>query len=83
MRRLIQVFPEAADPIGASAAHYDRELEALNPLYDLLAAVRKRKEMTSEERGEAARLIGEALVAERGAISSIENALSLLYRSGQ
>ena len=83
VRELATVFPEAADPLSTAAAHYDRELESLNPLYDLLAAARKHKKITSEERAEAARLVGEAMEAERNAVADIEVALEMLPEDGQ
>jgi len=83
IRKLTQVFPEAAEPLQASATHYDQEIEALNPLYDLLVSAKKQKQITPEERAKAANLINKALIAERAAINSIENALALLTKEGQ
>lgn len=78
IRKLTKVFPEAAESLQTSATHYDQELEALNPLYDLLVSAKKQKQITSEERAKAADLINKALISERAAITSIENALALL-----
>lgn len=83
IRKLIQVFPEAADPLQASATHYDQEIEALNPLYELLESAKNQKKITSEERTQAADLISKALTAERAAIASIEEALTLLTAEDQ
>jgi hypothetical protein len=52
-------------------------------LYDLLASAKKQKQITSEERTKAADLINKALIAERAAISNIEDALALLSENGQ
>ena len=83
IRKLIQVFPESAEPLQASATHYDQELEALNPLLDLLTSAKKQKQITPAERTQAATLINKALIAERAAINSIENALALISKNGQ
>jgi hypothetical protein len=81
VRELTVIFPEAAEPLAAAATHYDRELESLNPLYDLCVAAKKNQAWSAGNRAEAGRLIGEALKADREAIASIEAALSLLNRS--
>ena len=78
LRELVTIFPEAAEPLEAAAAHYDRELESLNPLYDLCGAAQKAKAITAEDRAEAGRLIGEALKVDREAIASIEAAMALI-----
>ena len=72
MRELLTLFPDAA------AVHYDRELESLNPLYDLCAAASQRGAWEAEDRVEAGKLIGEALQADREAIASIEATLALI-----
>ena len=81
LRELVTRFPEAAEPLEAAATHYDRELESLNPLYDLCAAARESEAWTAEGRAEAARLIGEALKADLDAIANIEAALALIEGS--
>ncbi len=78
LRELVALFPDAAEPLEAAATHYDRELESLNPLYDLCAAAKKREAWTADRRVEAQRLIGEALKEEREAIEQIEAALEIL-----
>jgi hypothetical protein len=83
IRKLIPIFPEATTLLQASATHYDQELEALNPLYDLLTSAKKQNRITSEERIKASHLINKALVAERAAIANIENALALLTKEDQ
>ncbi len=81
LRELVTRFPEAAEPLEAAATHYDRELESLNPLYDLCAAARESGAWTAGGRVEAARLIGEALKADRDAIANIEAALARIEGS--
>ena len=76
MRELIAIFPKAAGPLESAATHYDRELDALNPLYDLCA--RSRETWTANDRAEVQRLIGEALKADREAVAQIEAALKIL-----
>ena len=78
LRELVTLFPDAAKPLEAAAAHYDRELESLNPLCDLCQAAGETGAWTAEGRVEAATLIGEALKADRAAIASIEAALALV-----
>ena len=81
LRELVTLLPEATEPLEAGAAHYDRELESLNPLYDLCAEARKIEAWRAEDRADASRLIGEALKADREAIASIESALALIDES--
>ena len=69
------------EPLEAAAIEYDRELESLNPLFDLCDIARERRAFTVEERVEARRLIGEALEADRKAIAQIEAALKILDKS--
>ena len=78
LRELLDLFPEAAGPIGEAAAHYDREVAVLKSLHDLFEAGRENDGFTAEGRAEAGRLIGEALQVEREAISGIEAALAVL-----
>lgn len=81
VRELVDVFPDAADPLEAAAAHYDRELESLQPLYDLFDAEQEKETFTAEDRAEAGRLISEALMADRDAVARIEAALEILDAS--
>jgi hypothetical protein len=81
LREFVTLLPEATEPLEAGAAHYDRELESLNPLYDLCAEARKIEAWRAEDRADASRLIGEALKADREAIASIESALALIDES--
>ena len=78
MRELVSLLPEAADPLQAAANHYDRELESLNPLYDLCATAKSSGAWTEGNRTEAGKLIVEALKADREAIASIQAVLALL-----
>ena len=78
LRELFTIFPEATESLEAAAAHYDCESDSLNPLYELCAAAREREAWTNEERASAGALIGEALKADRDAITEIETALSLI-----
>ena len=80
-RELVTVFPEAKDPLEAAATQYDREVAALEPLYDLLETARDREAITSSQRAEARRLIGEALAADRAAVARIEAVLAVLPAS--
>ena len=82
LRELVTYFPEAAGSLNAAAAHYDRELQSLNTLYDLCAASKERGEFNAGNREEAQRLIGEALKEDREAIARIEAALALIDGSG-
>lgn len=76
MRELVAIFPKAAGPLELAATHYNRELDSLNPLYDLCA--RSRETWTANDRAEVQRLIGEALKADREAVAQIEAALKIL-----
>ncbi len=78
LRELVPLFSEAAEPLEAAAAHYDREMESLNPLHELCDAACKREAWTSESRAESRRAIGAALEVEQMAIASIEAALAIL-----
>ena len=78
LRELRALFPAAAESLGEAATEYDRELEALEPLHDLISAARAVNGFTAEDRSEASRLIGAALQAERAAVSKIETALALV-----
>jgi len=78
LREIRTFFPAAAESLGETAAEYERELEALEPLHDLITAARAVGKFTAGDRTEAGRLIGAALQAERAAISKIETALALV-----
>ncbi|MBT3211404.1 MAG: hypothetical protein HN345_05260 [Planctomycetaceae bacterium] len=78
LRELVAIFPKAAEPLKAGAAHYDREQKKVHLLSQLFSKVGERESMTKEERANAAKLITEALEAERAAIEQIEGALAML-----
>ena len=81
MRELTRLLPEAAEKLQAAAADYDREHQALVQLSALVEAAHGRGAYTADERAEARRLIGEALEADRAAVSRIEAALAILDES--
>ena len=81
MRELAGLLPEAAEPLGAAAADYDREHRALVELSALVDSTHQRGEYTAGELTEARRLIAEALEADRAAVSRIEAALAILDES--
>ncbi len=78
MRELTGLLPEAAGPLEAAAADYDRENQALVALSTLVDAAHGRGEYTDGELAEARRLIAEALEADRAAVSRIQAALAIL-----
>lgn len=78
LRELCSIFPEAAEQLGAAAAHYDREMDSLNPLHDLCDAACEREMWLAEDRAKARQLIEDALKSDREAIVSIEAALITL-----
>jgi len=79
MRELVDILPAAAGPLEAAAAHYDRELEAVGPLFALFdAAAHAGRPMEGSERAELQRLISVALEADRAAVAQIEVALAQL-----
>ena len=78
MRELVTLFPKAAEPLEAAAAHFNRELESLSPMYDLCVAAKSRKAWTAKDRPEIQRLIGKALRADQEAVAQIQVALEIL-----
>ena len=81
MRELTGLLPEAAEPLEAAAADYDREHRALLALSALVDAAHESGEYTGDELAEARRLIAEALEADRAAVSRIEATLAILEGS--
>ncbi len=77
-RELVDTFPAASRELGAAASKYDLVVEAADGLMSILDRAKESGEFTSDARAEAARLIGEALNAERQAIARIENSLGTL-----
>lgn len=79
MRELVGIFPDAKAPLETAAAHYDNELQSVQPLFELCDTVaRGKRQPTDEERSDAQRLIGAALAADRAAVGQIELALTQL-----
>ena len=71
-------FLQRQNTSKAAAHHYDREMEALNPLHDLCDAACDREAWLAEERVRARQFIGDALDSDREAIACIESALAIL-----
>ncbi len=78
LRELVGFYSAAAEHLEAAANHYDREMEALNPLHDLCDAACDREAWLAEERARARQFIGDALDSDREAIACIEAALAIL-----
>ena len=81
LRELVAVFPEAGDELNAAAAEYERELEALEPLYEICHTAKHEDNFPEDARARARALIAEALEADRKAVAHIEAALALLDTS--
>lgn len=81
LRELVDVFPEARGELNAAAARYERELEALEPLYEICHTAKHEDNFPEEARARARALIAEALEADRKAVAHIEAALSILDAS--
>ena len=81
LRELVAVFPEAGDELNAAAAQYERELEALEPLYGICHTAKHEDNFPEDARARARALIAEALDADRKAVAHIEAALTILDRS--
>ncbi|NKB72408.1 MAG: hypothetical protein GKR89_35475 [Candidatus Latescibacteria bacterium] len=81
MRELVAVFPNAEEPLEATALAYDRELESLNGLYDLCVVAHSNRTWTTETRAQARIFISEALAAEREAIANIQASLIVFDES--
>ena len=77
----VAVFPEAGDELNAAAAQYERELEALEPLYEICHTAKHEDNFPEDARARARALIAEALEADRKAVAHIEAALTILDRS--
>ena len=81
LRELVAVFPEAGDELNAAAAQYERELDALEPLYEICHAANHDDNFPADARAKARALIAEALEADRKAVAHIEAALAILDAS--
>ena len=80
LRELTYVYPAAAKPLQAAAAHYDREVESITTIFDLCVAATEHepKVFTPRQRAEIRSLIAQALKADRDAVAQIEAALKNL-----
>ncbi|MDE3001401.1 MAG: hypothetical protein OXU79_20175 [Gemmatimonadota bacterium] len=81
LRELVDVFPEAGGELNAAAARYERELEALEALYEICHTAKHEDNFPANARARARALIAEALEADRKAVAHIEAALSILDTS--
>ena len=74
------VYPAAAKPLEAAAAHYDREVKSIAAIFDLciVAAKYEPKAFTPDQRAEIRSLVTRALKDDRNAVAQIEAALKTL-----
>ena len=75
------MFPEAGGELKAAAARYERELEALEPLYGICHGAKHEDNFPEDARARARALLAEALEADRKAVAHVEAALAILDRS--
>ena len=78
MRELVGIFPEASQALETAASHYDREVEIVEGLREIILDARKKEAMSDDERVEVRRLLDEALAADRSAVAQIEAVLKIL-----
>ena len=78
LRELISVLPEAAGELTAAASHYERELEALEPLYEICHSAMHQDDFSEDGRAKARELVAKALESDRNAVARIEAALTIL-----
>ena len=78
LREIKTLFPKAAARLEAAAAHYEHELEPLHDIYELCNAACERDAWHADERAKARKAIGDALRADRQAVSGIAAALTVL-----
>ena len=64
--------------LNAAAARYERELDALEPLYEICHTAKHEEDFPEDARARARALIAEALEADRKAVAHIEAALAIL-----
>ena len=81
LRELMGVFPVAAQELGQGASHYDRVVESAERLQRLCIDAFHARGFSAEAREEARDLVRSVLHSERGAVASIEAALSLVEES--
>ena len=81
LRELVAMFPEAGGELNAAAAQYERELDALEPLYEICHTAKHEDNFPEDARARARALIAEALDGDRKAVAHIEAALAILDTS--
>ena len=81
LRELAAMFPEAGGELNAAAAQYERELDALEPLYEICHTAKHEDNFPEDARARARALLSEALEADRKAVAHIEAALAILDTS--
>ncbi|MBT4098254.1 MAG: hypothetical protein HOE86_11445, partial [Gemmatimonadetes bacterium] len=74
----VGIFPEASQALETAASHYDREVEIVEGLREIILDARKKEAMSDDERVEVRRLLDEALAADRSAVAQIEAVLKIL-----
>ena len=75
------VFPVAAQELGQGASHYDRVVKRAERLQRLCIDAFHARGFSAEAREEALELVRSVLHSEKGAVASIETALSLVEES--
>ncbi len=78
LRELVAMFPEAGGELNAAATQYERELDALELLYEICHAAKHEGNFSEDARARARALLVEALKADRKAVAHIEAALTIL-----
>ena len=81
LRELMGIFPVAAQELGQGASRYDRVVESAERLQRLCIDAFHARGFSPEARAEALELVRSVLHSERGAVASIEAALSLVEES--
>ena len=81
LRELMGIFPVAAQELGQGASRYDRVVESAEWLQRLCIDAFHARGFSAEARADALELVRTALHSERGAVASIEAALSLVEES--
>ena len=76
LREIKTLFPDAAAQLEAAVVHYEHEMEPLNVIHELCNAACQREAWHADERARARKAIGDALQADREAITCIEAALA-------
>ena len=81
LRELVAMFPEAGGELNAAASQYERELDALEPLFEMCHTANHEDSFPADARARVRALLAEALEADRKAVGHIEAALSILGTS--